>query len=153
MKTTAAGCDMPPLARSAFAGGRRTGTTLDALPPGRQLPSRVPSRFEPCRGCPRYRSSPVCAGLAIKPLGRNPNGTCSLGQDWWPAGTAGWPVHPRNRGENGPFPFQINPAGISKRNEVLATMFFVGRAKARRQHWAGTPVDSYLKVGEAFAKP
>jgi hypothetical protein len=32
-------------------------------------------------------------------------------------------------------------------------MFFKGRAKARRQHWAGTPVDSYLKLGEAFAKP
>jgi hypothetical protein len=43
--------------------------------------------------------------------------------------------------------------GISKRTEVLTTWFFKGRAKARRHHWAGTPVDSYLEPGEAFAKP
>jgi hypothetical protein len=57
------------------------------------------------------------------------------------------------RAENDPFPFQISPAGISKRKEVLVIMFFIGRAKARRQHWAGTPVNSYLKAGEPFAKP
>jgi hypothetical protein len=32
-------------------------------------------------------------------------------------------------------------------------MFFIGRAKAHRLHWAGTPVDNYLELGEAFAKP
>jgi hypothetical protein len=52
-----------------------------------------------------------------------------------------------------PLSLSDQPNGISKRNEVLATMFFTGRAKARRHHWAGTPVDTYLELGEAFAKP
>jgi hypothetical protein len=44
------------------------------------------------------------------------------------------------RAENDLFALSDQPSGISKRTEVLITMFFIGRAKARRHHWAGTPV-------------
>src|SRR5262249_29259978 len=112
------------------------------------------SRFEPLtRVAPRYRSSPVCAGRAIKPLGRNPKSTCSLGQDFLASRNRRMAVHPRKTRRKQPLSLSDQPNGISKRNEVLATMFFIGRAKARRHHWAGTPVRHYLKRGERFAKP
>jgi hypothetical protein len=56
------------------------------------------------------------------------------------------------RAENDLFFLSDQPSGISKRNEVLITMFFIGRAKARRHHWAGTPVRLYLERLDAFAK-
>jgi hypothetical protein len=59
----------------------------------------------------------------------------------------------QKRAENGLVVLSDQPSGISKRTEVLITMFFIGRAKARRHHWAGTPVESYLKLGGGFAKP
>jgi hypothetical protein len=56
------------------------------------------------------------------------------------------------RAENDLFFPSDQPSGISKRKEVLITMFFIRRAKARRHHWAGTPVGLYLEPSEAFAK-
>ena len=56
------------------------------------------------------------------------------------------------RAENNLFFLSDLSSGISKRNEVLATMFFIGRAKARRHHWAGTPVRHYLEPEGQFAK-
>src|SRR5262249_52001714 len=97
--------------------------TFHALPPGRLAPPRVPSRFEPCRGCPRYRSSPVCAGCAIKPLGRNPKGTCSLGQDFGRPETAGRPHIHKKRAENDLFSLQINPMGSPKGTKSLPPCF------------------------------
>jgi len=49
--------------------------------------------------------------------------------------------------------FQIDPAGISKRIEFLVTVFSVGRAKACRIHWPGTPDGVYLILLPPLAKP
>ena len=93
----------------------------------------------------------LCRPVAIKP-GRSPFGACSLGQDFGQPELPDGRTPHVERAENDPLFLSDQPSGISKRNEVLVTMFFIGRAKARRHHWAGTPVGPYLKPKEPFAK-
>jgi hypothetical protein len=107
---------------------------LRSCPPGADGSRTGLSRFEPVAGraAPK-RSSPSVQAIRIKPGA----GTCSLGQDGLPE-TAGRPWRPK-KSRAWPRLLSDKSRRTSKRNKVLTAMFSLKRAKARRQHWAGTP--------------